>query len=564
MPSLSPTERYVELQDVTPRDGDQTYGISMSADDKLWFVEHDRTMGIPKVEAGFPGSNDVDRAVFAHLREHPPSGITYAAFGMTRRKDTRAEDDPLLREILKSGAPIITLVGKASHLQVERALNTTPKENLAMVSDSFAFLHSNCAARLHFDAEHFFDGFAEEPEYALSVLQAAVRGGAERLILCETNGYSTPSLVYRAVEEVRHAFADRVIGIHPHNDRDLATANALAAVDAGARHVDATWNRLGERSGNADLTALIPNLHLQGYRTIPEDRLALLTDASEKAARRVHMTRYPSQSFVGKRAYAHKGGMHASAVGKEPSNYEGSPPETWGNQRVIVGSKQAGLSNVRAIAEGSRLLTDDLKKRILSDTSIQQRVLDAIEAKESAGFCMDHADASLELLMLRALEALSPQICILSSEVHSTLSVHNPGDISAEMQRGTEKSTRAIVSVRVNGDTESFDTWAKDDGPIGALCEALLKGLKDRFPFLPRTVELVNYRLSKSEQSSEGTHSVVQVEVDWTDDRHQWTTTGVSHNSIDAGWQAVVDAMEYKVQLERIRSDSAASEAASP
>lgn len=556
--------KQVDIQDVTPRDGDQTFGIGMSAAVKLWFVEHDRQMGIPLVEAGFPGSNDVDRTVFAHLRDHPPADIAYAAFGMTRRKSTRADEDPLLKELLRCGAPILTLVGKASRLQVAQALHTTPEENLAMVGESFAFLRSQGVPHLRFDAEHFFDGFKEHPEYALSVLQAAVRGGAERLILCDTNGYATPERVQRAVEEVRRAFADRVIGIHPHNDRDLAIANALAAVDAGAGHVDATWNRLGERSGNADLTSLIPNLHLQGYRTIPEDRLALLTSASEEAARRTCVTRHPSQPFVGRNAFAHKGGMHAAAVARDPRNYEGSPPETWGNRRVIVGSKQAGLSNVRALAEGSRLLSQTLKQRILRDSSLQQRVLNAIEAKEAAGFCMDHADASLELLMLRALEEFKPQICILSSEVHSTLSVHNPGDISAEMQKGGEKSTRAIVSVRVNGDTEAFDTVAKDDGPIGALCEALLKGLKDRFPFLPDTVGLLNYRLATSEQSKEGTHSIVQVEVDWTDGRHQWTTTGVSHNSIDAGWQAVVDAMEYKVQLERIQSDPMVADAASP
>ncbi|MDD5751536.1 MAG: alpha-isopropylmalate synthase regulatory domain-containing protein [Candidatus Peribacteraceae bacterium] len=542
-------EKFVELNDVTPRDGDQTFGVSMSTTDKLWFVEHDRSMGIPYVEAGFPGANDVDRAVFAHLKEHPPEGITYSAFGMTRRRGIDAYEDELLKTLSDSGAPILTVVGKASRFQVAQALGISPEENLNMITDTFSFLRRESKARLHLDAEHFFDGFQEDPGYALAVLRAAVREGANRLILCDTNGYAVPNQVWRTVDRVRSAFGHLIIGMHPHNDCGLAMANALAAVEAGAHHVDGTWNGVGERTGNLDLTTLIPNLYRLGYETVPQEHLRMLTAASEDAARQLRQSRHPSQPFVGKRACAHKGGMHASAVAKDPRLYEGSPPETWGNQRTIVGSKQAGLSNVRSLVNESTLLPATLKERVQQDRILQERILDAIEAKESSGFCLDRADASLELLMLRALDAFTPQICILESEVHSTLSVHDPGAITSEMKNGEEKNTRAIVLVRVNGDQAAFHTVAKDDGPIGALCEALVKGLRERFPELPQTVQLLDYHLEKSPKSEQGTHSVVQVTVDWTDGQHRWTTTGVSSNSIDAGWQCIVDAMEYKVQL---------------
>lgn len=548
---------HVDLCDVSPRDGDQTDGISMSHENKLWFVETGRRIGLAMVEAGYAGSNDIDQKVFQHLRDHPPGDFPYSAFGRTRLKNRPATDDAILRALVESGAPIITLFGKSCRSHVHRALETTEAENLAMISDSFAFLRSERPdARLHFDAEHFFDGWAEDADYALQTLTAAVSAGVRRLILCDTKGYSRPEFIKKAVEQVCRAFHDCVIGVHLHNDRGLADEGVLAAVEAGARHVDCTWNELGERGRNANLATAIGNLHLERYGTIPETNLPLLTQTARAAARQVRMA-FPAQPFVGRNAYAHKGGGHASAVAKDPSLYEGSPPETWGNRRTIVGSKQAGLSNVRALVHGSRMLPAETKSVILDDREAQGRILTAIEAKENQGFCMDHADASLELLMLRALGEFKPQICILSSEVLSKLSVHDPGAITAEMRNGGEKSTRAIVSVRVNGDTKAFDTVANDDGPIGALCEALFKALKERFPFLPQTVRLLDYHLAKSDKSEEGTHSVVQVTVLWTDGDHEWATTGVSSNSIDAGWQAVVDAMEYKVQLER-RSDNSA------
>ncbi|OIO53322.1 hypothetical protein AUJ46_05635 [Candidatus Peregrinibacteria bacterium CG1_02_54_53] len=551
-------EKFIEINDVTPRDGDQSFGVGMGTEDKLWFIEKDRSLGLYGVEAGFAGSNRVDNAVFSHLREHPPAGITYSAFGKTHGKGTPAEQDSILNALHNSRAPVLTLVGKASRFQVKEALGITPQENLELITDSFAFLRSQGHDRLHFDAEHAFDGFQEDPEYPLAAIEAAVRGGAIRVILCDTNGYSVPHHIAQMTEEVRRTFPQLIIGIHPHNDRDLAVANALAAVYSGARHVDGTWNGAGERTGNGKLESIIANLHLEGYATIPEENLHLLTIASEDAARQMRVSRHPTQPFVGRNAFAHKGGMHVSAVAKNPRLYEGSSPETWGNSRIIVGSKQAGLSNVRNLVSNSSLLSEMVKGQVLQSKELQQRILRAIETKEASGFCMDRADASVELLMLRALNELHPQICVLSSEVHSTLSVHNPGSITSEMQNGKDKNTRAIVSVRVNGDQEDYDTVAKDDGPIGALCEALVKALKERFPLLPQSVELLDYHLDKSPKSHKGTHSVVQVTVDWTDGERRWTTTGVSANSIDAGWQCIVDAMEYRLQLERIRATTEA------
>ncbi|MDD5026589.1 MAG: alpha-isopropylmalate synthase regulatory domain-containing protein [Candidatus Peribacteraceae bacterium] len=543
----------IELCDVTCRDGDQSRGVNLSIGDKLWFLRKDDGL-FTYAEGGFPKSNPTDREVFERLKADPLRATILSAFGMTRRKGIPAEQDPGLRALLASGAPAVTVVGKSSKFQVETALRTTLRENLAMIRDSIAYLLANGAKEVLYDAEHFFDAFDADPGYALDTLHAAHEAGARRLILCDTIGHATPDRVGRAVSAVCVTFRDAIVGLHPHEDRGLAVANVLAAVREGVRHVQGTWNGIGERCGNVDLFKVIPNLTLDGYHVLPKEQMKHLTILSEDGARRMKIRRHPGQAFVGENAYAHKGGMHVSAMERDPATYESplSPPERWGNERVIVGSKQSGLANVRhLVAKSSCAIPPALKQKICGEQALQEKILRAQKMRAARGYTFDRGEASLTLLMLRAIGAFTPKIRIIESEVHSTLSVHAAGEIPEDLEQAREeadgvKNTRAIVLVGVNGDSETeYHEVAKDEGPIGALSEAVLKALEHRFPQL-RQLKLVDYQLAKA-PNDEGTHSKVQVTVEWEDGEDRFFTVGVSANSIEAGWQCVIDGYEYKL-----------------
>ncbi len=528
---------HVELCDVTPRDGDQSYGVNLNAADKLWFAGQDDTLGLTYVEGGFPASNAVDEDVFRRLREEPLRQSILTAFGMTCRKSTNADQDPGLRKLVALQPPAVTLVGKTARSHVTDALHTTPQENIRMVQDSIRYLLSQGVHHVLFDAEHFFDGYCEDPEHALAVLDAAREAGAGRLVLCDTKGGSTPEQVGSVVEAARMALGkDVILGIHPHNDRGLAVGNMRAAVQAGVRHVQGTWNGLGERTGNLDLCQAIPNLHLDGYETVPVEHLARLTEMSESAAFRSKQWRNPFQPFTGKNGFAHKGGMHASAVAWNPSLYEFTPPETWGNERIIADSKQSGLSNTRHAVETSTLLTQEQRQRLLADPRLLQQQLDATKKKEGEGFNFDRAPASRELLILRAQPEFQPFIRIHRCDVHDTLG----------------QPTMATMKVSINGSDEPSLQVGEDFGPIGALSEALLKSLRSRFPDID-TVSLVDFETAIAPQAHEGTHSAVIVTVEYRSGDERWFTVGVSRNSIEAGWSAVLDGLEYWLQKNRGR-----------
>lgn len=535
----------VELYDATDRDGDQTLGVSLSAAQKLTIAQADDRFGIPLVEVGFPESNAVDDAVFAALRGQPLQRAKYAAFGKTRRKGVRPEDDPGLRSLLATQAPVLTVVGKSSPRHVVEGLRATTQENLRMITDSVRFLGQE-DARVIYDAEHFFDAYcsegAEGRGYAMRTLRAAADGGARTLVLCETNGGQPPERVAEAVAAVCGEFHDLLIGIHAHNDRGMATANSRAAVLAGARHVQGTWNRTGERTGNADLVEVIGNLHLDGYATGADGNMCRLKQHAEEIARILRQPKIPNQPFVGERACAHKGGMHASCY----PLYEFTDPGTFGNRRLIVGSKQAGLSNIRELVAHAKMLEDDLRARVLADPQLQRKILAEIKRLEEQGYRFDRADASLELLLLRTLDAFEPKIReVCPPVVHDVL--------------GGE--TSATIKVQINGTQEVYHDVCEGDGPLGALSNALQKALRRKYASLEQ-FRLIDYRMEIA-PGQEGTGSIVDVYAEFTDGEDTWVTTAASVDSIEAGWKSVVDGIEYKLlkdERSRLRQRASAPE----
>ncbi|MBU0766355.1 citramalate synthase [Patescibacteria group bacterium] len=531
----------VEIYDVTPRDGDQAANVNLSADDKLWIAKQDDLFGIDGVEAGYPLSNPADREVFERLRDTKLEYVLHAAFGMTRQKRVSVEHDKGLNVLLKSKAPWITIVGKSSRFQVQKVLETTEETNRAMISESLDYLRSEAdPSRLTFDAEHFFDAYKEDPRHALSVLEAAQKGRADTLVLCDTNGGSFPEEITQAVKEVREVFSKLTIGIHAHNDGGLAIANTLAAVEAGALHVQGTWNGYGERTGNADLFSVIANLKRKGYEVPDTSTFTAFSREVDRVAKQRVDKRRP---FVGSSAFSHKGGMHASGVARNNGAYEFIDPSMVGNRRIILGSKQAGRSNVKIITKRSTLLDEKTKEEVLTNTQLQDCVLNLIKEQESNGYTYDRADASLELLVLKALDKFEPIIVeVTRPKINDIVG----GD------------TEATIKVRVNGSGEVFHVVAEGGGPLGALTTALKKAMLQKFPQLEK-MHLTDYS-SEIPSAQEDTAAKVQVLMEFSDGENSWTTTGVSEDSTEAGWIAVKEGIEYKLLKDALASQEEAEE----
>lgn len=494
-------------------------------------------MGFPYVEGGFPQSNAVDRRVFEALRERPLKGTKHAAFGMTRRAGIAANEDAGLRALVDSGAPAITVVGKSSRYQVENVLRTTVEENIAMIRDSVAFLrvHSDDVT---YDAEHFFDAWKEDRAYAIHTLRAAQETGARRLVLCDTNGGSIPGLVAKAVRDVRKEFSDIIIGIHPHDDRDLAMANMLAAVDEGATHVQGTWNGHGERVGNLDLAVAIPNLDSEGYKTISSDALASLTSTAHEVARIQRQRMDPRQAFVGKRVARHKGGMHISAVGRtqnEDGNgknaYEFFDPSRYGNEGAFVASKQGGAAFIAQFTGEARLLRRDQRDRLRSEKPLQGKIMEKIKAIESLGFSIARGPASLELLMLKSMEdAPRPFTVIERPKIYDAVGA----------------DADATVKILSRGDEVVSHTVGAGKGTVNAMFLALIKGLQGKFPDV-RNVSVVDFDVEKLQGSDQSSASAVQVAIQFFDGDEQWATTSASEDMLEASWNAIVDGLEWKI-----------------
>lgn len=546
----------VELYDTTLRDGAQREGISFSVEDKRRILLRLDDFGVDLVEGGWPGSNPKDEEFFRLARHLPLRHCRLAAFGSTRRPYTAVTGDRNLELLLAAETPVVTVFGKSWDFHVREALRADLDENLRMIEESVGYLARH-GREVIYDAEHFFDGFRQNAQYALATLRAAWRGGARRIVLCDTNGGSLPDEVRNAVLAVREALDGGdglILGIHAHNDGGLGVANTLVAVAAGCRHVQGTVNGLGERCGNADLCQIIPNLQLKlGYRCVPEDRLRTLTELSRFVDEIANLHPDPHRPFVGASAFAHKGGIHVSAVLRDAATYEHVQPEAVGNRRRVLVSELAGKSNIlykarelgvlkpacegagRGTGEGEGAGTPaegeagGLAEAGLDPEKIQ-RVVEQVKELEHAGYQFEGAEGSFELLLHRALGQYTPYFELIGFRL--VIEKRSPAD---------EPLAEATIKVRV-GD-RVLHTAADGEGPVNALDNALRKALEEVYPELSR-FKLTDYKVRVLDEKA-GTAATVRVLIESADNGRRWGTVGVSRNIIEASWQALVDSIEY-------------------
>jgi 2-isopropylmalate synthase len=522
--------RLIRIYDTTLRDGTQGEGISFSMEDKVRLAQRLDALGVHYIEGGWPGSNPKDMRFFRRILDVPLKHARVAAFGATRRAGIAAEADPSLQALVEARTPVATIFGKSWPFHVTHALQTTLPENLLMIADSVAFLTRH-VEEVVYDAEHFFDGWKRDRDYALETLRAAERAGARILVLCDTNGGSLPSEVAEIVREVRrHVWTP--LGIHAHNDGECAVANSLAAVIEGAEHVQGTLNGFGERCGNANLVSIIPNLSLKlGLQSIPEVGLRELRDVARFASELANRPPWQHQPFVGDSAFAHKAGMHVSAILKHPETYEHIQPELVGNHRRVLVSELAGKSN---IVWKAREYGIDLEK----DTPEARRILDTLKQLEDEGYQFEGAEASFELLMERA---------IGNHRAYFELEGYR---VTVETRRDDrEPFAEATVRLQVKGISEH--TAATGNGPVNALDHAVRKALEEFYPNL-REMHLVDYKVRILDETR-GTAAKTRVLITSADGEETWGTVGVAYNIIDASWRALVDSVEYKLRRDERR-----------
>jgi len=528
--AASERARKVEIYDTTLRDGAQLEGISLTVDDKLRLAEQLDWLGVAFVEAGWPGSNPKDDEVFRRAtRELSMETSRLVAFGMTRRVKGKLDSDDALRNLLEAQTEVVCIVGKCWDYHVTEALGTTLDEGAAMVSESVEYLRS-AGREVFFDAEHFFDGYRRNPEFSLRVLEGAAEAGATRLVLCDTNGGALPDEVERMVREVVEYFgADVGVAVHLHDDAGLGVANALAGVRGGAMQVQGTINGYGERTGNCNLTTIIPNLTLKmGIETIQRDRLERLTPVAHHVAELVNMTLNPQAPYVGTSAFAHKAGLHTSAIVKRPDAYEHVPPDLVGNGTRFVVSELAGKSTLTLKAKELGLELDGPQLN---------EIVDALKRLEHEGYHFEVADASLELLMRRATGWEQPWFRVESFRVITD-------DLSAE---ATPAGVSTEATLKVHLGPERIIATAEGNGPVNALDSALRRALCSRFPALDH-VHLTDYKVRVLD-TQKGTGAVTRVLIDTTNGDRTWTTIGVSENIIEASWQALYDSLVFGLLL---------------
>lgn len=511
----------IQIYDTTLRDGSQGEGVNFSLQDKLLITRKLDELGVDYIEGGYPLSNPKDSEYFQRVRELELRHARITAFGMTRRRGMAAEDDTGMQALCDSLAPVITVVGKTWDLHVHEVLRIDEAENLAMIRDSVAFLKAE-GREVIYDAEHFFDGFRHNRDFALRTVQAAQEAGADLIALCDTNGGSLPEFVAEAVAAVRREL--RVpVGIHCHNDSDLATANSLAAVAHGAIQVQGTINGIGERCGNADLICVIANLALKkGFEVLQPGGAAHLTEVSRYVYEIANMNFRSNQPFVGQSAFAHKGGMHVHAVNRLTASYEHIEPERVGNERRVLVSELSGRSNIVA---------KTTKYRLDRDPQLMARILERVQDLENEGYQFEAAEASFDLLVRKAAGMYEPKF----ERLHYRVNV--------ETEESREPITEATVKLCVNGQTEHV--VAEGDGPVNALDRALRKALAASYPNLAE-MQLVDYKV-RVINSREGTAARVRVVIESQDADDVWSTVGVSENVIEASWLALVDSVEYKL-----------------
>jgi 2-isopropylmalate synthase len=535
---MSPTSTRIELYDATLRDGMGGGGLTLTAEEKLRVVHALDDLGVDMIEAGFPSSNPKELELFGLLADESLSNSQIVAFGMTRRRDSSAERDEGLRVLAESFAPICTLVGKASVLHVEKVVRVTREENLAMIADSVAFL-VGAGKRVLLDAEHFFDGFALDPGYALSCLRVAAGAGAERLVLCDTNGGSLPPQIRTAFAVVSEALPGVALGIHTHDDSGCAVANTLTAVECGATQVQGTVNGIGERTGNANLITIIADLQLKmGVQLLSPERLALLTKTAHFVDELLNRAPNPAQPYVGKHAFAHKAGLHAAGVRADAQTFEHIDPELVGNTRDVLISELSGKGTVVEKAAEAGL---EFPRGEAGD-AFAQRVVERVKELEHEGFQFEAADGSFELLMRKEAGLYEPLFRLESWRV------------LVEKRADGKVVTEATIKGWVGG--ERFVRTAEGNGPVHALDAALRDAIGEFHPHL-HDIELVNFKVRILDETK-GTGAITRVLIDASDGNDMWGTIGVSENVIAASWDALVDSLEYGMQSQR-RAASAES-----
>ena len=513
----------VVIYDVTLRDGTQGEGISFSVEDKIKVSHKIDELGVEYIEGGWPGSNERDEGFFNQAKKENYTNSKIVAFGSTRRAKSTCADDANIQALLRAATPAVTIVGKTWDFHVSEALKISNQENLDLISDSISYLSSRID-EVFFDAEHFFDGFKKNKEFALECINYAIKSGAKGVALCDTNGGTTPWEISEIVSKVKKVHPMIVLGIHTHNDSGLGVANALAAVKSGANQVQGTINGYGERCGNSNLCTIIANLNLKmGIQCVTEENLKKLYGVSSYISELANLPSDMKSPFVGRSAFAHKGGIHVSAIAKNNLTYEHIEPEKVGNSRRILISDLAGRSNVL-------YKLDELKIRDgVTDKNISD-ILSQLKKLENDGYEFEGVDASFELLVKRVSGQYSPKIELIETEINTR-----------QIVPSNESSAKVIIKI----DDQIMESVASGSGPVNALDLALRKALTDRYSFLSNVV-LTDYRV-RVVGGNKGTESLVRVIIESSDGSSSWSTIGVSSDIVDASWRALIDSIEYKL-----------------
>ena len=507
----------IRLFDTTLRDGTQREGVSLTTEDKIRIARELDSLGFHYIEAGFPASNPKDLEFFENF-DAGELDARLVAFTRARRPGGRAEEDPAVILLPRLSAPVACIVAKSWNLHIEKVLRTTPEENLASVRDTVVYL-AEAGKEVIFDAEHYFDGFRQDPEYSLEVLRAAAEAGATTLVLCDTNGGTLPAELKAVVGRTAREFPEVEIGIHTHNDTGCGVANALAAVEAGATHVQGTINGVGERCGNCDIVTTIANLQLKmGLKVLDDERLKKLTEVSNYVSELMNLTPDTHRPYVGRSAFAHKGGLHVDGISRDPATYEHVPPGAVGNVRRTPIGELSGKNSIRQKAEELGLKTGDIAA-----------VLSAIKQREYEGYHYEAADASLALLIGRTTGDAKP---LFELETFRIIS---------EKRADGETTTEATIKLRVNG--HRVISTAEGNGPVNALDNALRRAIEPHYPEL-KEIHLSNYKVCILDEHR-ATAATTRVLIDSTDGKRVWGAVGVGENIIEASWQALVDGLEY-------------------
>ncbi len=515
---------FVEVFDTTLRDGTQGEGVNISVQDKLLIAKKLDEFGIDIIEGGWPGSNPRDEEFFRQAKNLKLNHAQLCSFGSTARSIDDIENDINLNALINSGTPVITIFGKTWQLHSQKGLGLSDDQNAELIFKSVAYLKSY-GRRVIFDAEHFFDGYKHNPDFALRMLESALKGGADTLVLCDTNGGSLPDEIFKIVSYVKNKFDTTKIGIHTHNDGELAVANSLAAINAGAEHVQGTFNGVGERCGNANLSSIIPNLILKLHHdTNQKEKLDHLTSISNYIYELMNIHPNTRAAYTGKSAFAHKGGVHVSAVMKEARMYEHIEPELVGNKQRVLVSDLSGQSNIKYKAKEVGIDLSD-------DKELSKKVVNDIKSLEYFGYQFDGAEASFELLLRSETNEFSPFFKLIDTKVN--VFYDDAGHSYSE----------AVLKVEVNDEIEH--TASNGDGPVNALDKALRKALLRFYPEISE-IKLVDYKVRVLDEK-DGTAAKVRVMIESSDGNDTWGTVGVSTNIIEASFKALSDSINYKL-----------------